>query len=223
MQSPRRIVAISDLHEKWNELTNRIPTCDILVVAGDLTKGGDLAKVQEFNNWCFGLMDSDKVKDVVCIAGNHDKTAATDNESFRYFLPDVTYLQDEGCEIQGLNIYGSPWTPSFFRNSWVFNADRGAEIRQYWEKIPENLDILITHGPPMGTCDYLKNNFEPKGAHVGCYDLRTAIEAKKPRVHICGHLHACYGIGILGSTMVINAASCNEHYQPINPPVLFTM
>jgi Icc-related predicted phosphoesterase len=120
-------------------------------------------------------------------------------------------------EIQGLTIYGSPWTPSFFRHNWVFNADRGSEIRAHWQKIPANLDILVTHGPPFGIVDEVIRNYE----HVGCHDLREAILDKKPRVHISGHIHHGYGLGMLGTTLCINASTCNESYKPINAPVVF--
>jgi hypothetical protein len=36
---------------------------------------------------------------------------------------------------------------------WAFNADRGEEILKIWNKIPNNTDVLITHGPPIGETD----------------------------------------------------------------------
>lgn len=215
VNTTRKIVAVSDLHERWLQV--QIPKCDLMIVAGDITFAGDLTKIQDFNNWAFGLQDSGNVGEVVVIAGNHDRTAATDPETWRTLLPDVIYLQDEATEVLGLSIYGSPWSPSFFRQNWVFNADRGVEIRAHWQKIPENLDILVTHGPPYGIGDRVLRNYE----HVGCHDLRETILAKKPRVHISGHIHSGYGMGMLGTTFCINASTCNESYQPVNPPVIF--
>jgi Icc-related predicted phosphoesterase len=211
-----RVCAISDVHEKWADL--KIPNCDLLVVAGDLTYTGDYGKISEFNGWCYGLQDRDVVKEVVVIAGNHDLTAQKDPKTFRELLCDVTYLEDEEYEWNGLRIYGSPWTPSFFRESWVFNADRGPEIRGYWNCIPENLDILITHGPPYGVRDNT-----PRGERVGCWDLREVILAKKPRVHICGHIHHGYGMGMLGTTLVVNASSCTERYKAENTPLVIDL
>ena len=42
----------------------------------------------------------------------------------------------------------------FFRQPWFgdwgFNLKRGEDMLQKWNLIPENTDILITHGPPVG-------------------------------------------------------------------------
>lgn len=209
----RRVVAISDIHEKWNDL--RIPQCDLLVVAGDLTYTGEYSKVQDFNNWCFKLQDNYITSKIVVIAGNHDLTAQRDPETFKSILTDVTYLCDEEYVWEGLRIYGSPWTPSFYREHWVFNADRGEEIQAHWAKIPENLDILITHGPPYGVRD-----LTPRGERVGCYDLRQVVLDKKPRVHVFGHIHHDYGFGLLGNTVCINASVCTEQYKAKNAPLV---
>ncbi len=209
----KRVCAISDIHEKWGDI--RIPDCDLLVVAGDLTYTGDYGKVQDFNAWCDRLQEKGVCKEVVVIAGNHDLTAQKDEETFKMLLKDVTYLCDEEYTWNGLRIYGSPWTPSFFKEHWVFNADRGKEIKAHWDKIPEGLDILITHGPAYGVRD-----MTPRGERVGCYDLRDAILAKKPRVHIFGHIHHDYGLGLLGTTLEVNASSCNESYKAKNAPLV---
>lgn len=208
-----RVCAISDPHEQWTAV--KIPKCDILVVAGDLTYTGNLAKVSDFNNWARCLKQNGQAKEVVVIAGNHDLTAATDPDTFRDILEDVIYLCDEETTVAGLRIYGSPWTPSFYREHWVFNADRGEEIRQHWDKIPYGLDILITHGPPYGRGDNT-----PRGERVGCKDLRDAIIEKKPRVHICGHIHAGHGASLLEETICINASVCTEQYKPTYLPIV---
>ena len=209
-----KVCALSDLHEQWRDV--KVPKCDLLVVAGDLTYQGDYAKVQDFNNWCALLKSTGQVKEVVCIAGNHDLTAERDNETFRQLLTDCKYLQDEMLTWNGLNIYGAPWTPSFYRQHWVFNADRGREIRAHWDKIPHDVDILITHGPAYGVRDRLED-----GEHVGCWDLRQAILAKNPRVHICGHIHCGYGLSMLGNTFTVNASTCTERYKATNTPIVF--
>lgn len=208
-----RICAISDIHEKWNDIN--VPRCDLLVVAGDLTYVGAYEKVQDFNNWCARLQDRGLVDKVVVIAGNHDLTAQKDPETFRSILKDVTYLCDEEHQWGGLRIYGSPWTPSFYREHWVFNADRGDEIRAYWDRIPSGLDLLITHGPPYGVRD-----ITPRGERVGCEDLRKAVLAKSPRIHVFGHIHYDYGLGLLGNTLCVNASSCTEAYKAQNPPLV---
>lgn len=212
-----RITAISDLHRKFKQLS--IPKCDILVVAGDITNIGDYADVSDFNVWAHMLQDRGFVGQVVCIAGNHDITAQSDPGTFRYLLPDVTYLNEELVETRGLRIFGTPWSPRF-GNGWAFNADRGEDIRSHWAKIPENLDILVVHGPPYGCCDLVDDHKGVMNEHVGCWDLRQTILAKKPRVVVCGHIHESYGMSMLGTTVVLNAAVCNYKHQPVNSPLV---
>jgi len=214
-----RIVAISDTHEQANKL--RIPECDILIHAGDITGRGSLYEVARFSDWCVRLYDTGNVKDsIVVIAGNHDITAQTQPYHFKACLDDsIIYLEDSMVEVgqyvqRPISIYGAPWTPSFFREHWAFNADRGAEIRGHWDKI-KPCDILVTHGPPYGVCD---KNLE--GEHVGCADLRAAILRLQPKIHICGHIHEGYGLGILGKTLVMNASSCTRRYTPDNTPLV---
>ena len=35
--------------------------------------------------------------------------------------------------------------------NWGFNIERGDPIQKKWDMIPDDTDILITHGPPIGT------------------------------------------------------------------------
>lgn len=39
-------------------------------------------------------------------------------------------------------------TPWF--NGWGFNLPRGQSLLDKWNLIPEGIDILMTHGPPLG-------------------------------------------------------------------------
>jgi hypothetical protein len=34
---------------------------------------------------------------------------------------------------------------------WAFLKHRGDAINEIWKKIPKDVDILVTHGPPLGT------------------------------------------------------------------------
>lgn len=213
-----RICAISDLHEQWDAL--RIPQCDLLVVAGDITYTGDYNKVVDFNNWCYKLKQG-RVGEIVVIAGNHDISAEKTPDTFRALLSDAVYLCDQEVTAKGLRVYGSPWTPSFYRQNWVFNADRGREIMEHWSKIPQGLDILVTHGPPFGIRD-----LTPMTEHVGCLDLLNVITGmgdKAPRLHIFGHIHAGYGMAYQGRTVFMNASVCTERYKPTNPPLVIDL
>jgi Icc-related predicted phosphoesterase len=96
--------------------------------------------------------------------------------------------------------------------NWAFSYPRGAAAR-YWDQIPYDLDVLITHGPPFGILDQIK----PGGAHLGCEELLKAVEEKRPKVHIFGHIHGGAGTFDNGTTRFVNAAFLNERYQPNAP------
>jgi hypothetical protein len=72
---------------------------------------------------------------------------------------DVIYLCDESTIIDGVKFYGSPVQPEFC--NWAFNRRRGAELKKYWDKIPKDTDVLITHGPPAGILDETEMTREP--------------------------------------------------------------
>lgn len=215
MKKQLRLAFISDTHEMEDRID--VPECDYLFHAGDITFRGEYEKIQKFDDWCGSQILSGNVKrEVIAIAGNHDLKAETNPEMWEACINNFTYLKDEMIEIgdpngRPIKVYGSPWTPRFY--DWAFNADRGSEIRKHWDKIPK-CDILITHGPPFGVLD--KNQ---EGQHVGCVDLREAILRIRPKIHVCGHIHEGAGLGMLGSTLVINASSCNRRYEPINPVI----
>jgi hypothetical protein len=61
-----------------------------------------------------------------------------------------TYLDHEMVEVEGLKIFGSPYQPLFYNWGFQYHNSRANEI---WSKIPEGVDILLTHGPPRGILD----------------------------------------------------------------------
>jgi len=137
----------------------------------------------------------------------------------RSMLTNCKYLQDQELNVLGFRIYGSPWQPEFY--SWAFNLNRGDEIRAKWKAIPEGIDILITHGPPLGHGDECVI-----GDRAGCYDLLQEIEMRiKPKVHVFGHIHEGYGVTTNDVTMFINASTCNVRYNPhqLNPAIVFDL
>lgn len=200
-----RIVALSDTHYRHQYVT--VPDGDVLVHAGDLTRSGDPAELAEVMRWFARLPHRRKI----IIAGNHDWVFDLKSATAASLVPaGVTYLQDSGCEIDGVKFWGSPVQPTFLH--WAFNRSRGAEIDQHWQKIPPNTDVLITHGPPHGILDLVGDE------HVGCEMLRRRLEVIRPACHIFGHVHCARGSVTHEGTTYINAAICTEAYRPINPP-----
>jgi len=102
--------------------------------------------------------------------------------------------------------------------------NRGADIKEMWDLIPEDIDILVTHGPPFGILDQVKySNKAQDGKFAGCEELRTAIERIQPKLHVFGHVHEGYGKLILKCTprdvICVNASIMDEEYHPVNLPI----
>jgi Icc-related predicted phosphoesterase len=202
------IVALSDTHGFHKHI--EVPHADILIHAGDLTRHGELEEVEEFNEFIGGLPHPFKI----VIAGNHDFCFENDPVICASLLTNASYLQDQAITVEGIRFYGSPWQPWFC--DWAFNLQRGPEIRAKWDLIPENTDILITHGPPFSHADQTSG-----GEQVGCKDLLEVVEKIKPKLHVFGHIHEGYGLTHNESTTFMNASICDETYQPHNTPIVF--
>ena len=205
-----KILFISDTHKLHRKLKN-LPEADLLIHGGDVSQTGADHEVEDFIRWFSGL----NYKHKVFIAGNHDfYLEELSVERIRKMLPENTYyLCNNGITIEGINIWGSPITPT--HHNWAFNRDRGNAIRKYWKMIPQNTDILITHGPPSGILD----NVQQKES-VGCRDLYNVIRKVKPCYHLFGHIHEEYGTINIDNTTFINGSIMNGELPP-NSPVVF--
>jgi Icc-related predicted phosphoesterase len=126
----------------------------------------------------------------------------------------VHYLKDEALTIDGVKIWGSPYTPWFFR--WAFNKKRGAPLAKHWDNIPPDTDVLLTHGPVYGILDTVINE-----QNAGDKDLLARVLQVRPRVHVCGHIHESYGSVKRHGIKFINACLLNEMYELANKPITF--
>lgn len=82
----------------------------------------------------------------------------------------------------------------------------------FWKLIPDETEILVTHGPPQGHGDELSSK---KGIHVGCPSLREEVLNRiKPIVHIFGHIHEAHGVSLEEGVTFINASICDRAYKP---------
>jgi len=203
-----RVVCISDTHGKYRGL--QVPDGDILLHAGDITTYGRPLELDDFNKWLGTLPHTHKV----VIGGNHDAALAQNSVGFgKHILSNAHYLQDSEACVGGVRIWGSPWTPEF--NGWHFMLPRGPKLRAKWAKIPEGIDILLTHGPPAGKCDYSKH----QRWYVGCDYLREAVIKVQPKYHVFGHVHESYGVQMGEFTTFINASIMTRQYIPANSPI----
>ena len=233
----RRIVCISDTHGYHGELSRKLETKeyrgDILLHCGDFSSTGKLRTVQDFCKW---MGRQTQYEHRVVIAGNHETTAdgpeyyannhrrfhasnRQDDAAVRKLLrecPHFTYLEHGSVTVDGVKIFGSPWTPVFCK--WAFNYSRhSGKAAELWRAIPDDADLVATHGPPIGYGDTCRPSLD----RAGCVDLLRRLRKVRPQVHVFGHIHESYGawsddLGI----KYINASTCNFHYKPINDPVV---
>lgn len=183
----------------------------MLIHAGDVSYKGRKEEVEDFLKWFSARPFEHKI----FIAGNHDFYFEKINaEIIAGLIPsNVIYLKDSGVSINGINIWGSPYTPVFY--NWAFNRQRGAAIRKHWELIPPATDLLVTHGPAYGFLDLIMNE-----QHAGCQDLLRTILTIKPKLHVFGHIHESYGNIRRSGIQFINASMVDELYRITNSPLL---
>ncbi|MFB6346656.1 MAG: metallophosphatase domain-containing protein [bacterium] len=205
-----RIVAISDTHGQHGLLD--IPDGDLLVHAGDFAARGRIQDINPFNDW----LDSLPHEEIIFVPGNHDFCfeARAQQETAINRLQAADVLIDQVTTVDGLKIWGSPWQPEFF--DWAFNLPRGKPLREKWDLIPEDVDVLITHGPPFKIGDTV----QPKNESVGCEDLRDRVREVVPEVHVFGHIHEGYGTYQKWDVTFVNASICDGNYSPINEPIV---
>lgn len=207
-----KIIFISDTHGQHASL--QLPKLEaektMLIHTGDSSKMGKENEIIDFLKW-FEVQDYTYK---IFIAGNHDFLFEKNPSLAESLIPkNCIYLNNSSVEIEGIKIWGSPITPRFY--DWAFNCDRGEKIKKYWEQIPNDTDILLTHGPAYGILDQVIN-----GLQVGCEELIKVIEKIKPKIHACGHIHEAYGKVTNLNTIFINSSVLDIRYKLVHPPIL---
>lgn len=191
---PIKVVCISDTHT----LLYDIPDGDLLIHAGDLTNAGTTSELQTQIEWLASLPHRHKV----VIAGNHDtyldpRSRSTLDEKDRagdLNWRGITYLQHSSTVIKfpghtgrQLKLYGAPQIPKCGGSQFAFQYNRGQDA--WSDTIPSDTDILITHTPPKYHCDL--------SVALGCEWLLKEVWKIRPKLHVCGHVHAGAGREIL--------------------------
>ena len=215
-----KLLCISDTHTRHRELDLIGVEVDVVVHAGDfMSTGYNAGELHDFLSWAENLIFDGVCRHFVMIAGNHDRIFEENpflaKEIVDMYATNINYLQDEELVIDGIKFYGSPWTPEFCGWAFALPKDpRSAEER--FARIPNNTDVIISHGPAFGILDKIVHPVSPNASkeHLGCKQLRDAIERVNPKLHICGHIHSSNGIldGYGEITTHINASCLDESY-----------
>lgn len=212
------VYAISDLHGQLFPIPE---DCETLLIAGDIcpdfVRDGRLPFRQAhwldttFREWL-----ETTGADVVACWGNHDFIG-----EYPSLVPDLpwTLLQDSSTVVNGLRVYGTPWVPGL--PYWAFFASETA-LRARAEAIPVGLDVLMTHGPPLGYGDFIPTSEKQQtkyenffGTNAGDMTLNDAIERAAPKVTVCGHIHEARGrYTLAGEHDIRNVAAVDGDYKP---------
>ena len=210
-----RIVAVSDTHGFHRDV--EIPDGDVLVHAGDITMNGEVDVMIDFVRWIAELPHRHKI----VVPGNHDRCLDISQTKFdggvvRLFdlVRDVHYLVDASRMLEVRNekikVYGAPWVPNL--RGWAF-WDRNYDK---FDTAPRDIDVLVTHAPPLGIRDDNVMDTHFGSRHVVRYLNRCPLL----RTHIFGHVHEEYGMDKRGEILFANACTCNRSYDPVNPPLV---
>jgi Icc-related predicted phosphoesterase len=215
-----RITLISDTHNKHKQITGDLPGGDLLVHSGDISSMGYEHEIREFCKWFNGI---EGYTHKVFIAGNHDWGFQDNVEKVKEilsFYTGITYLQDSELVIKvgderEVKIYGSPWQPWF--HDWAFNLQKnGIALSGKWEGIPDDTDILLTHGPAFGILDTVDGR---RYDNLGCELLVERLERLNVKIHNVGHIHTGYGYVRKGDTHHFNSAVLDERYNYAQRPM----
>jgi Icc-related predicted phosphoesterase len=208
---------ISDTHDTFQDISVLVPNdIDIVFITGDVTYHGKPTELERLKEQLKKIVA--KTSHVVMIVGNHEKGCEANEILWIECMKEigVKLLMHETIEIEGYSIFGSPWTPYF--GGWAYNYHR-IRGKEMWNSIPENTEILLTHGPMYGILDLCDNG------HVGCVDLFNKINNELPNLkyHMFGHIHETHGIEQYKNVICINSSIMNGDYRFINKPHFFEL
>lgn len=204
------IYATSDIHHSGIEdITDK--ECGTIVLAGDFMekakKKEDIKDAEKwwgdkFLPWC----EDHKDQQIVIIGGNCDKWLYYNRDKLEW-PQNVHYLDDTETEVNGMKVYGTSWCPHNMNGAWEVDFD---QLEKEFSKIPEGLDILVTHVPPKGEGMELDHDTEFNN-HFGSEALTKAILEKKPKLVLCGHVHSGSHKPIkIGDSIVMNVSRIDD-------------
>ena len=221
-----RFVVVSDTHARIQ--TCELPQGDILIHCGDFSMRGGEDEIRQF----YRTLTCWRFRHKIVIAGNHDLSfdpefcarnrALTPGLHFAAHLKReitryCTYLEDSGVELYGYHLWGTPWVPKHTRTAFSL-PENSSELKAKRDLIPDNTDVLITHGPVYGYGDLTADQHS-----AGCVLLLEALRRVHPLVHLCGHIHEGHGIYETTVCPSVNASICAKKYQPVNCAYAFDL
>lgn len=187
-----KLLAFSDLHTDLDQAAKLVELSDnVDAVIG----AGDFASQHRGLEPTIDALSAIS-KPTVLVPGNNETTDALREACSDWSSAEI--LHGDGTELDGIAVYGlgagvpiTPW-------DWSFDLSE-AEAERLLQDCPEGA-LLVVHSPPKGHCDQ-----SSAGEHLGSEAVLRAIEEKRPRLAVCGHIHESWGAeSAIGETQVFN-------------------
>ena len=206
-----KITIISDTHggqEALGDLSG-----DVLIHCGDVETlfQRNPGAIAAMDDW-FGRQ---RFAHILCVGGNHDRAIERGLKSGRAPFRNATFLHDTETVIDGVKFYGTSWIPVLAGHAFFADSDA---LALAWSRIPDDVDVLITHTPPAEVLDR-----SSRDETLGCPLLADRLAALQPKLHCFGHVHASRGCRVVGKTTYVNATSVNSSLQMAYPPFEFDL
>lgn len=187
-----KLLAFSDLHRDLGQAAKLV---EMAAEADVVIGAGDFASVHEGLEETIGALATIEVP-AVLVPGNNETEDALREAAASWSA--ATVLHGSGTTIDGIELYGlgagvpiTPW-------DWSFDLDDDSAAEKL-AACPGNA-LLVLHSPPRGHCDSAGG-----GDHFGSQALLQAIEDKRPRLAVCGHIHESWGCqSQIGDTPLYN-------------------
>lgn len=213
-----KICCVSDLHGNLP----KIPECDLLIIAGDICPhfaypvGSDKDVIEQsiwFSTKFSAWLKIQPAKETVACWGNHDFVGPAVPQ---VSSPMLQLATDKTVTVGQTKIYCSPWQKWYW--DWAFNApyndNQEVFLHEKLDKIPDDTDIIVSHGPVLGYGDRVGTE------NTGSSALRDAVDRVQPKLLVCGHVHHGYGIYKRGETTIVHASLCDHRNELLRDPIL---
>ncbi len=224
-----RIVALSDQHGYLPE----IPPCDLLLVAGDICPDrvrDSVAMFQPqvqsvwFDRMIRPWIAGSPARHRIVTWGNHDfcgqacdysadAPARAPTTTLQIVVDELTTVPSaDSPPARDVTVWATPWSTAF--GDWAFMKS-AEELTAAYARIPEGIDVLMSHQPPYGCGDLVT---DPSGdrVHVGSRELLATIERVRPRIVVCGHIHAGHGRYEHRGIPIYNVSVVDERYRNVH-------
>lgn len=176
-----RLLLVSDLHANVfaaRQIVERSARADIVIGAGDF------GNVRRQLSICLDVLRAIE-KPVLLVAGNNEST--DELRAACQGWPSAHILHGTAVSVDHLMFFGIgggiPITPF---GAWSYDFSEEAAAQLLAACPPEC--VLITHSPPYGLVDV-----DGSGRHLGSRAIQEALGRVRPRLVVCGHVHASAG------------------------------